>query len=153
MSAKIVQITQRVTDRLNAEGSPTAALADARRVYDLAQVDNGLERLDALRVLVCCRAWSGLPAARKLRECMHEVNIGIQQRVSAEDVNGECDSLALLVEQVVDMFVADVGLEGVSDVTLLSSAIDPVYHPDHLEQYGVFTSVITLTFKEWRARA
>jgi len=146
MAAVISQIADAVVTRLNVPSRFSVPVA-AERVFD---VSHSLETLAGLKVSVLTRAWSGEAAARKLRQNDHEIQVGVQQRVEATAAG--CDPMLALVEEIVDHFLSDLSLAGVPSVKLAGASVDPVFVPEHLDEFGVFTSVITLTYREWRDR-
>jgi len=86
-------------------------------------------------------------ASRDARRCDISVDIGVQQKVG-KDIDAEVERLCGLVEQIAD-YLAGRRLiaSGMSGVSFLSIANEPIYSTEHLADDLVFTSVLTVTYR------
>ena len=152
--AKTVEIADGVKDRLNLPGTFSLAFTAVRAwdvLYDLPD-------LEALRVtVVAARSEDQEDASRAGRLVEHEVQVGVQQAVpysTAAATNAACDSLAYLAQQVGDYFAseaADDSMNTAFGVRHVSSSI-ALYDAAMLREKHVFSSVVTLRYREWRDR-
>ena len=136
----VIQVADAVVASLNA-GSfepPFTAQRRYRPTFDLAE-------LDTLRVSVVPRSVEITNATRSASYFDCTVDIGIQQKVDAED-GGAIDSLMDLVQQIADHLRMQ-RLSGLSEAVWLRIANEPVFAPEHLDQQRVFTSVISVTYR------
>lgn len=77
------------------------------------------------------------------------VDVGIQRRTGRS--RDDLDALAGLAQEVIDLFLGrELALPGGRTARVTAVANDPVFDPGHLEEHGVFTSVVTLTIREIR---
>lgn len=117
-----------------------------QRIY-LPQFD--VEELaDSIRVSIVPNSSASLISNRNGKAVeSHIIQIAVQKKV-ANDV-AEIDDLMLLVQELYDHLrqndltvIIDQGT-----ATLVDCEVDPIFIPDHLKAYRVFTSVITATYK------
>jgi len=74
-----------------------------------------------------------------------EIDVGIQQRRNLDML----DELMDLTEEIADFFRKG-PLASYPEARCSEVKNDPVYAADHLEEFGQFTSVVTLTFQVGR---
>ena len=86
-----------------------------------------------------------LPGTRAHNQHDYEIDVAVQKKVADQ----ELDPLMRLVEEIADHFRSK-RLEAMSNVAWGGTAHSPIYAPEHLEQLGQFTSVLTLTFRTMR---
>jgi hypothetical protein len=72
-----------------------------------------------------------------------QIDIGVQKKFSAQS---EAEELLGLVEEIATFFDGK-RLTGANNAICVKVANEPVYAPEHIQQYRQFTSVLTLTFK------
>jgi hypothetical protein len=82
--------------------------------------------------------------------------VAIQKRIeagakTAAEIQALVDPLMDLVEEIGDLFRGK-GLPLRPDATCVEGKNEPIYLPPHLDEHRVFTSVLSLTFREARAR-
>jgi len=136
----VVQVADAVVASLNA-GSfapPFTAQRRYRPAFDLAE-------LDTLRVSVVPKSVEITNATRSASYFDCTVDIGVQQKVDADDANA-IDSLMDLVQQLADHLRLQ-RLSGLPEAVWLRIANEPVFAPEHLDQQRVFTSVISVTYR------
>ena len=139
----VVQVADAVVASLNA-GSfsvPFVAQRRYRPTFDLAE-------LDTLRVSVVPESVETINATRSASYFDCTVDIGIQQKVDADDA-GAIDALMDLVQEIVDHLRMQ-RLDDLPEAAWLRIANKPVFAPEHLDQQRVFTSVVTVTYRIWR---
>lgn len=84
------------------------------------------------------------------RNFEYTVDIGIQKvigkgRMTADQINEACDPLMLLSEEITDLFNSP-SLEGYEAAKATKVENRPIYSPHHVDEYRVFTSVVSVTF-------
>lgn len=104
-----------------------------------------LSELKTLKVSVVPRGLALASAGRALEMSEHLIDVGVQQKLEAVDA-AHIDPLIDLVDEIAELFRGK-RLDGYPEAMWTKSTIDPLYAPEHLEQYRQFTSVLTLTFK------
>lgn len=142
MASIPIQITEAVLTDLNAADLSIefTAIRSYRPVYDLKD-------LATLKVNVVPRARASIVSARNEFTHSVEVDISIQKKLSKTEFtdNTEPDALMDLVEEIV-LFFNGRDLSTLAAATFAGVRTDPVYSPEHWEQYRQFTSVITVTY-------
>ncbi len=134
----VTEIADAVAASLNA-GSFSQTF-DAQRAY---QPVYELPDLQALKVSVVPRSLRIERSDRSGHYFEVAVNVAVQKRVNADDLQA-LDDLMKLVEELADHLRAT-RLDS-PDVIPVSVANEPIYEPDHLEQWRQFTSVLTVTY-------
>lgn len=141
-TAKIIEIAEAVKDALNAAPSGTFNLTfEAERgyvpVYELPD-------LQTLKVTVIHKSLLEMPADGSRGKASHhyQVDIGIQKKC-ADLAVAEFDALTLFVEQIADYLRA----KRMAQAAWISTENDPVFIPEHIEEYRQFTSVLTVTYR------
>ena len=99
------------------------------------------EQLQTLRVSVVPKSYAEEAATRSETQQDVEVDIGVQQHVGVDD--DLIETLMSLVEDVRE-FLRGRSLAGARWV---ATANEPIFSPEHLAKDNVFTSVITLTYR------
>ncbi|MGD9128783.1 MAG: hypothetical protein PVH19_15510 [Planctomycetia bacterium] len=102
-----------------------------------------LKELKTLKVTVVPRSQVFQRANRAQTAREVEIDIGIQKKFSGDS---EAGPLLDLVDEIANHF------DGKRPTTMPSAICskvvnEPIYAPEHIEQYRQFTSVLTLTFK------
>lgn len=150
--AKILQIADDLVDKLNEYGGWQVAFKPASRT--LAPVSE-LEKVDSVTVTVTP---SGVRVAADNRSDWahdYDIDVGIQHKASDKQSKGNpaWDDCLLLAEQIADYWKTN--RPESADVPLMAVAYGgPAglpYFPDHITNLHQFTSVVRLTFREWRS--
>lgn len=136
----ITDIAGAVVLELNAQSftPPFTAVRHYRPEFDLAQ-------LKTLRVSVVPRSIAIVSLGRSLNQHDVSVDVAVQAKIDAASTD-DLDELMGLVEQIAEFF-------RLRRLTQVPSAVwqrtenSPIYSPEHLERHGVFTSILTLTFR------
>ena len=139
MSA-IVAIADAVAAELQA-GSFSQTFSPKR----LYVADFSLKDMKDLQVSVVPAGVSITPASRQASHYEYQVDIGVQQKIDTKD-ESDADGLMALVEEIRDFFRLR-RLVGYQQAVWISTENKPVYSPDHMQEMGQFTSVISLTFR------
>jgi hypothetical protein len=136
--AVIVQIAEAVKDSL--AGATLSQTFTPLRLYvptyDLTQIAD-------LKVSVMALADQMEVKSRDRHQEDHQVQVGVQKRVDATSV-AAVDDLMQLVQEMAD-HLKDAG--PMAGATWMESSNEPKYNPVHLTEHGVFTSVITATYR------
>jgi len=136
----ILDIADAVVASLNA-GS-FALEFEAERKY---QPVFELHDMQTLRVSVVPKSLAITTAARDSGFFDCAIDIGVQKKVNADD-SAELDALMNLVEQIADHLRMK-RLDDSPNAAWLGIANEPVFAPEHLEQWRQFTSVLTVTYR------
>jgi hypothetical protein len=137
----IATIADAVAAHINA-GTYTRPVT-AARVYQPAFT---LEDLKDLRVSVVPRT-VGISAASRdssIVECV--IDVGVQQKLPAENEEVEIDALLDLAEEIADRLRLT-RLPGAPEAAWVGIAHEPVVSSEALEQHRVFTSVLSVTYR------
>lgn len=139
----LTDIAQAIVDELNAQ--PFSQAFTAVRTYVPRAA---LEDLQVLRVSVVPRSFKPSVATRGKRHREVGLDVGIQRRLADPDNLLEIDALVAFVEEVVDF------LEGrrlaAAEAGFLGIDSEPTVAVEHLDQKGVFTSVLTVRYRTLR---
>ena len=137
----LTQIADAVAGLIN--GGTYAVPVQAVRLHQPAFT---LEELASLRVSVVPRTVQIAPASREsvTLECV--VDVGVQQKLSAQQPDVEIDALLDLVEAIADR-LRFARLEAFPEAVWSGMAHDPVVSSESLEQHRVFTSVLSVTYR------
>jgi len=112
-----------------------------RPVFDLAEMSD-------LHVSVVPRGMMIERADRGRNYYDVQIDVAVQQKVQSGG-NKELDALVALVQEIADFFRLR-RLEEYADALWIRTENVPVYAPEHLDEFGQFTSVLTLTFRVTR---
>lgn len=136
-------ITEAVVDHLNAGAFSLPFTAERRYqpVFELSQ-------LQELRVSVVPKSLKATAATRANAFFDCAIDIGIQQKVNADDAE-TLDGLMRLVEEIGDHLRFH-KLDAFPNAAWLAIENDPIFAPEHLEKERVFTSVLTVTYRVLR---
>ena len=102
-----------------------------------------LKDMRELKVTVVPKAQSFQRLSRDTGSREIQIDIGIQKKFSGQS---EAEELLGLVEEIAAHFDGK-RLTEANNAICVKVANEPVYAPEHIEQYRQFTSVLTLTFK------
>ena len=137
--ATVSAIASAVAAKMNATGFSQEFEAEVvfRPIFDL-------RNLKTLKVSVVPRAVSFERASRNANSRLVQVDIGIQRKLTDES---DIESLLELVEEITLCFGVGKRLPEYPEALCVEIENEPVYAPEHIEQYRQFTSVVTLTFE------
>lgn len=102
-----------------------------------------LKDMRELKVTIVPKAQSFQRLSRDTGSREIQIDIGVQKKFSDQS---EAEALLDLVEEITAHFDGKRPTEA-SNAICVRVANEPVYAPEHIEQYRQFTSVLTLTFK------
>lgn len=86
--------------------------------------------------------------ARGMSSGQYEIDIAIQQKLPAEDMDAVIESLMELVLEIASCLAnSPIEYESSKHTTAIKTEIKPIYSMEHLAEYKVFTSVVTVTCK------
>ena len=102
-----------------------------------------LKDMRDLKVTVVPKAQSFQRISRDTGSREVQIDIGIQKKFSDQS---EAEELLGLIEEIAAHFDGK-RLANFENAICIKIANEPVYAPEHIEQYRQFTSVLTLTFK------
>ena len=139
--AVITDIADAVVAELNA--TQFSQPFEAKRCY-LPRFD--LAEMKDVHVTVVPKGVTVLPGTRAHNQHDYEVDVAVQKKAATD---AEIDPLMRLVEEIADHFRGK-RLNAMSNVAWAGTANSPIYAPEHLEQMGQFTSVVTFTFRTMR---
>lgn len=149
MSAAIVDIADAVVAALN--GASLSQSFTAERSYVPV---HELRDLSDLKVSVVMAGVAGTLLDRSGRQDYENtIDVGVQKSIGSgamttADIRAACDPLMTFCQEIADLFLsAPIGVAGVS---CTAADFRPIYAPMHIDEKRVFTSVITLTFKQAR---
>jgi len=108
------------------------------------------EQLTGLKVLIVPGSLITEQANRAETQGDYGIDIGVMKLIVPKDVD-ECDGYLELVGEIGD-YIKDksrrvLTLADGSRASWVSNEQDPLYFPEHLEQYNSFVSVITATYR------
>ena len=101
-----------------------------------------LRDLDDLRVVVVPNSTEYKTVSRERHEEILKVQIGFLKRGSKENL----DDLLRIVEKIGLGFLN----RKLGGATCVCVAYNPIYSPEHLRERGQFTSIIELSFRQFR---
>jgi len=137
----ITDIADAVVAELNAAEFSQPFEAQRRYLprFDLAEMKD-------VHVTVVPKGATVLSGSRAHHQHDYEIDVAVQKKTAAD---ADVDPLMGLVEEIADHFRGK-RLEAMSNVAWAGTAHSPIYAPEHLEQLGQFTSVLTFTFRTMR---
>lgn len=157
MGASIVEIADAMVDVLN--GASLSQSFTAVRTY----IPIYGETLMDLRVWVVPHGLTLEMISRRDDDFAWVVDVAVQERFESPTLttaakpltDSAIDARMQLAEEILDLFRGKALAFGAYDsrsTTCMSAENTPIYLPDHLDERNVFTSVLSFTFKETRAR-
>ncbi len=135
----VVAIGDAVVTDLNA-GSFSQSFTAERNYLPLYELSD----LKTLRVTVVPNATAMETKARNASQHDVDIDIAVQQKLTKTD-NTTIDPLMALVEEIADHFRFK-RFSSPSAIWIRTEN-EPVFAQEHLDQYRVFTSLLTLTFR------
>lgn len=104
-----------------------------------------LEDIKDLRVTVVPKGTAIQSAGRGSNQHDVEIDVAVQKKLTKTEPT-EIDPLIALVEELADQFRLK-RLASYPNAVWTRTQNEPVYAAEHLDQYRVFTSILTLTFR------
>jgi len=144
MASVVIEIADAVTAALNAASLSQTFVAE--RAYVPV---HELKDLVDLKVTVVPASLSMVTLSRRDDDFDYVIDIGIQKRIA--NTTAGIDPFMTLAEEIVDLF-RGVKLTGYETALCVAAANAPIYSPQHIDEYHLFTTVISLTFRKARAR-
>jgi hypothetical protein len=108
-----------------------------------------LEDLKDLRVSVVPRTLQMSPVTRDSLAIEYVVDVGVQKKLPADNADAVIDELLTLVETIAE-HLRFKRLESFPDAAWVGISNEPVVSSEALEQHRVFTSVLSVTYRERR---
>ena len=141
MPPKVIEITEAVKDELNGQGFSQAFTAEWAHlpVFELPD-------FKMLHVTVVPKAIRTTAGSRSVSRRDYDVGIAVQKRFSGALNQSELDALMKLIQEIAS-FLRSRRLTGCDDVAWVTAQSEPIFAPDHIEQMGQFTSVLTVTYR------
>ncbi len=107
-----------------------------------------LTDLGALKVTVVPVSLGLERIARGISSGQYEVDIAVQQKLPAEDMDADIESLMALVLEIAQYLdTTPLEYQTGKHTAAVKTDIKPIYSMEHLAEYKVFTSVVTVTYK------
>ena len=138
--ATIIDIAEAVKNELN--GGSFSQTFTAERHY---QPVFELKDMKTLHVTVVPKDVELQLATRNTSQHDCRVDVAIQKKLESADL-AEIDELMGLVEELIS-FLSRRKLASVSAALWIKTANEPIFAQEHLEQFGQFTSILTLTYR------
>ena len=138
--AIITDIADAVVAELN--GHTFSQPFTAVRTYDTTLA---LEDAGTLHVTVVPKALTEEVASRAADQVDYAIDVGVRKK-PAQVSNAEMDPLVTLVEEIRTFFRRR-RLTAYPGAMCIRTPIEPVFAPEHLREYGQFTSILGLTFR------
>ncbi len=135
MSATILEIADAIVIALNAGGFSQPFIATRNFRPNAKLPDMG-----PLTVTVTPRGVVTERGTRSMVQRDFEIDIAVQQKLRNINEDDEVETLMTLTEEIADAF-SGVAIAG---HPVLRTSNEPIYHPDHLIEFGQFTSVVTV---------
>jgi len=138
--AVVTDIADAVVAEMN--GHTFSQVFTAVRTYDTTLP---LEDAGTLRVTVVPKALAEEVASRTTDQVDYVVDVGVRKKPASVS-NAEMDPLVALVEEI-RAFFRRRRLAAYPGAMCVRTPIEPVFAPEHLREYGQFTSILSLTFR------
>ena len=140
MEADLLRVADSVVDELNT--APLSIAVSAKRLY---QPQFELREMQTLHVTV-------VPSAEEIKTLTRGasmkslfVDVGVQKKFSKGDA-AELDLLVSLVDEIAALFHRK-RLATAPEAICTVVKPDPIFAPEHMEQFRQFTSIVSLEFK------
>ena len=138
----VTQIAEAVVTELNGAtfGQPIQAERQYLPLFEL-------EQLKDLRVTVVPKSQAIEATSRSTNQHDIDIDIAVQKKLP-QTTPAEIDPLMVLVQELADHFRFKRLTS--PDAVWIKTQNEPVYAPEHLDRFRVFTSILTLTFRVLR---
>ena len=144
MTTTIIDIADALVAELNGNAFSRTFTA-ARAYYPTVE----LADMSVLHVTVVPKSKSTTPINRISDQEDLAIDIGVQQRFSAgADPIAEADGLMAFVDEIA-AFLNRRPLAGLPALAWLGTDNENVYSPEHFAQFRQFTSVLTVTYRQF----
>jgi hypothetical protein len=114
--------------------------------------DFDLTEMGTLHVTVVPMGRTARPADRTRQEYTHTLLIGIQKKIDPESetetTEQQTDALMDLVEEI-ETLLRRFTLEGAPAAQWASTEAQPIYDAKQLQTMGLFTAVLSVTYRTW----
>lgn len=144
MASLAIQMADAIVAELNSSDREWSQDFSAERAYlptgDLAAAD-----FKNLKVSVVAREFDPELATRSGTEIDIAVDIGVQKKTDAD--KELTDPLVALGEELAKYFRATKLTAGDKVFSCYEAKLSPIFIPDHLEKYGVYSGVVTIRAK------
>ena len=107
-----------------------------------------LQDMKNLHVTVVPKGLAIQASGRSHNQHDYQVDVAVQKKLSTGD-NEEIDPLLTLVDEIADLFRLK-RLDSFPNAMWVKTENAPIYAIEHLDKFGQFTSVLTLTFRVMR---
>ena len=138
--SKIIDIAEAVKEELN--GGTFSQAFTAQRHY---QPVFELKDMKDLHVSIVPKDIEMQLATRNTSQHDCRIDVAVQKKVTVGDL-AQLDQLMGLVEEIIN-FLARRKLSSVPNALWIKTANEPIYAAEHLEQFGQFTSIVTVTYR------
>jgi len=143
-----MSIETRIADAVVTELEATSWSEDFTATRQI-QPSFDLETLATLTVVVVPRSATAATVARRevggVGMNDYRIDVAIQKKVAGK-TNDVIDPLLNLGEAIAAHFRRQV-LPTMQTATCVAASRDPIYEPDHLNEYSVLTTVVALTYR------
>lgn len=139
MSAKLVEIANALVTSLN-DGTFSEAFTAVRLYQPIFQLDE----METLHLTVVAKSVVRSGASRSKYQYDYSVDVAIQKRTDRSIA--ALDAMVYLTEEIAD----HLSRSTLAGATLIGLLNEPVVAPDHLDELGQFTTVLTFTYRGWR---
>ncbi len=107
-----------------------------------------LKNLDGVLVTIVPKAIERQRASRAAVQHEYQLDVAVQKKVGAGSDLAELDELMALVEEIADYLTGLDLAECAARFINLGNSV--IFAPDHLREKGVFTSLLTVTYRAMR---
>jgi hypothetical protein len=142
MMATIIEIADAVVATLNA-GTFSQAFTAERHYLPRFELPD----LATLRVSVVPKGIASQALDRNRDQVDYRIDVAVQQKAGVELAT--LDALMNLVEEIGDYLQAT-HLVSFPQARCIDMVHEPIYAPEHLEEFRAFTTVMTFTYRMWR---
>lgn len=141
MSSDLAILADQVVLAINAAPPAPGVLAVRRMspVIDLATMGEGVH------LTVIPRSLTPTPGTRGGAMYDMAIDVGVQRRVDPDNL-AACDAMLTIVQAIIVRLYAG-NLPGLAGLRPISIENDPAFAADHLANFRVFTSVLTVTYR------
>ena len=140
--AVIIDIADAVVATLNA-GTFSQAFTAERHYLPRFELPD----MTMLRVSVVPKGIASQTLDRKRDQNDYRIDVAVQHKTGTDLVT--FDALMNLVEEIGD-YLQGTPLVGYPQARCFDMVNEPIYAPEHLEEFRQFTSLMTFTYRVWR---
>jgi hypothetical protein len=140
--AVIIDIADAVVTTLNA-GTFTPTFTAERHYLPRYELPD----LTTLRVSVVPKGIASQALDRNRDRVDYRIDVAVQQKAGVELAT--LDGLMTLAETIAD-YLQETPLVGYPQARCVELVHEPIYAPEHLDEFRAFTTVMTVTYRVWR---